>query len=114
MQRSELLGARRMEISKNQHVLKPIFSPGFVAAASLKDFRILECPEKHVPQRYVSEIVCVMSELMVYAVGFRSLKYEPEPRWSLDIPVIEEFPDRDQDSVIAGGANTPTKERIHD
>ena len=105
MQRRELFRAGCMNISKNKHVLETIFTPALVPAAAFKFPRIFERAKKHVPNRNVREVVCVMAELMMNPMRFWSLENKTEPRGSFDIPMIEEFPDRDKDCVIASGAD---------
>ena len=101
-----------MDIAKCEHVLESIFSPTLVAALAPELFRILECLEKNIPERDVGEIVCVMTELVMDAMRLRSLKDEAEPRGSFDVPVVEEFSERNQDRVIAGGLDAGAKQRV--
>jgi hypothetical protein len=102
-----------MNITKDQHVFEPILTPNLVAAASSECLGIFECPKEYVPKRNVREVVGVMAELMMHAMRFGSLENETEPRGSFDVPVIEEFPDCDENGVIASGPNTAAKYRIH-
>jgi hypothetical protein len=60
-------------------------------------------------KRNVCEVVGVMAELMMDAMRFGPLENEAEPRWSLDVPMIEEFPDCDENGVIARGAKAGAK-----
>jgi hypothetical protein len=63
-----------VNISKNEHVLEAIFTPAFIAAGSLKDFRIFECTEENVPKRNIGKIISVVMELMVDSMQFRALE----------------------------------------
>ena len=109
MQRCELLRTGRMNITKEQHVFEPVFAPTLVAAASFECSWVFECAKEHVPKRDVREIIGVMAELMMDAMRFGPLENETEPRGSFDIPVIEEFPDCDENGVIARSVNAGAK-----
>jgi hypothetical protein len=109
MQRCELFHTGRMNITKDQHVFEPILTPNLIAAASTECLGIFECAKEYVPKRNVREVVGVMVELMMDAMRFGPLENEAEPRGSFDVPMIEEFPDCDENGVIAGGANAGAK-----
>src|SRR5712691_3811395 len=109
MQRLKLFGAGRVHISKRQHVFESIFAPTLVTALSFKFLRILECDKEHVPDRDVREIVSMMVKLMMDAMRFRSLENETEPGRSFDVPVIEEFPNCNEDGVITSRLDAATK-----
>src|SRR5437762_906835 len=112
MQRLKLLRAGRVDIAKREHVFEAILAPAFVTAASIELFWIFERAEEHVPNRQVGEIIGVMTKLMMDAMGFRSLKDEAEPRGSFDVPVVEEFSERNQERVIAGGLDAGAKQWV--
>ena len=103
-----------MDIAKCEHVLESIFSPTLVAAPGPGLFRILECFEKNIPERDVGEIVCVMTELVMNAMRFRPLENVTQPRRCVNIPMVEEFADRDQDRVISGRLDAAAKQGIND
>jgi hypothetical protein len=109
MQGRELFCAGRMNIAKDQHVFKAILTPTLVTAASFECLGIFECAKEYVPKWNVREVVGVMAELMMDAMRFGPLENEAEPQGSLDVPMIEEFPDRDENGVIARGANAGPK-----
>jgi hypothetical protein len=94
-----------VHISKNEHVFESILAPTRVTAPAFKFLRISECAEEDVPKRDVREIICVMTELMMNAMRFGPLEDETEPRRSFDVPMIEEFANGDENSVIASGAD---------
>jgi len=98
-----------MNITKDQHVFEPILTPNLIAAASTECLGIFECAKEYVPKWNVREVVGVMVELMMDAMRFGPLENEAEPRESFDVPMIEEFPDCDENGVIAGGANAGAK-----
>ena len=98
-----------MNIAKNQHVFEPILTPNLVAAASSECFGIFECAKEYVPKRNVREVVGVMGELMMDAMRFGPLENKAQPRGSFDVPMIEEFPDCNKNSVVARGANAGAK-----
>ena len=99
-----------MDIPEQQHVFKAIFAPGFVAAATLEHLRVPERSEKHVPDWQIGKIIGVMSELMMNAMRFRSLKDKSEPLRRIDVPVIKKFPNRDQNRVVGGCIHTYSKQ----
>jgi hypothetical protein len=98
-----------MNIAKYQHVFEPILTPNLIAAASSECLGIFECAKEYVPKRNVREVVSVMAELMMNAMRFGPLKNEAEPQGGVDVPMIEEFPDRDENGVIARSANAGPK-----
>ena len=98
-----------MNITEKQHVLESILAPTLVAAAPIESFRILKCAENHVPNWNVREVVCVVLKLMMNPVGFRPLEDESDPRRSLDVPMIEEFTERDENGVIACSSHASAK-----
>jgi len=114
MQRREVLRAWRVNISKNQHVLESILTPTLVTAPSFECLRIFEGAKEHVPERNVPEVVCMMTELMMDPMRFWPLENETNPRGRFDIPMIEEFSERDEHSVISSCADAATEQRIHD
>jgi hypothetical protein len=84
-----------VDVAKGEHVLEAIFPPRFVTALAAKFCRVFEGAEEHVPNGQVGKVIGVMSKLMVNAMGFRSLEKVTEPSRRFDIPMIEEFADRD-------------------
>jgi hypothetical protein len=80
-----------MHVAKRDHVFETIFSPIIVATAPPKLCRVLEGAKDHVPDREISEVVGVMTELMMNAMGLRALEEVAEPSRCFDIPVIEKF-----------------------
>jgi len=114
MQRPKLFCARRMNIAKDQHVFESILTPSLISASAFESPWILERAKEHVPQRDIREVVGVMTELMVNPIRFRSLEDIADPRGRVDVPMIEEFTDRDQNCVISSGADASTKEWIDD
>jgi hypothetical protein len=109
MQRCELFYTGRMNITKDQHVFEPILTPNLIAAASSEFLGIFECAKEYVPKRNIREVIGVMAEPMMDAMRFGPLENEAEPRGSFDVPMIEEFPDCDENGVIARGANAGAK-----
>ena len=79
----------------NVHAKKHFAQTGFTrrpeAASAIPFAGIPEGAKKHVPHRKIGIVEGVNPFLMMYAVAFGSLKYVPEPTWSFDIPVINEF-----------------------
>jgi hypothetical protein len=114
MERRTVRHSRRVHIAKREHVVKAIFPPILVAATSAKLCRVLESSEKHVPDRQVGEVVCVMAKLMVHAVRLWPLEKVTEPLRCFDVPVVKEFSHCDQQRVIRGGHNITAKERVND
>jgi hypothetical protein len=105
MQRCELFHAGRMNITKDQHVFEPILTPNLIAAASCEFLGIFECSKEHVPQWNVREVIGVMVELMMDAMRFGPLENEADLRGSFDVPMIEEFPDCDENRVVLAVIN---------
>lgn len=105
MQRCELFRTGRMNITKDEHVFEPIFTPSLVPAASSECLGIFECAEEYVPKWNVREVVGVMTELVMDAMRFGPLENEAKPRRGFDVPMIKEFADRDENCVIPRGAN---------
>jgi hypothetical protein len=114
MQRRQLFCAGRMNIAKKQHVFESILAPPLISASAFEFLWIFERTEEHVPQRNIREVVGVMTELVVNPMRFRSLEDIADPRGRVDVPMIEEFTDRDQNCEIASGAYASTKEWIDD
>ena|SRR5947207_2328070 len=90
-----------MNVTKSQHVLEAAFTPIFIAASTFEGLRVFESSKEHVPKWDVREVIRVMTKLMMNAMRFGSLENETEPGGGFNVPVIEEFSDCDQDSVIA-------------
>jgi hypothetical protein len=109
MQRCELFHAGRMNIAKDQHVFKAILTPTLVSAASCESVGIFECSKEQVPKWNVSEVVGVMAELMMDAMRFGPLENEAEPRGSFNVPMIEEFPDCDENRAVSRSADAGAK-----
>jgi hypothetical protein len=103
-----------MNITKDQHVFKPILTPSLVAAAPPECVGIFERAKEYVPKGNVREVVGVMAELMMDPMRFGPLENEAEPRGSFDVPMIEKFADCNQNGVITSGANAGAKQRIHE
>jgi hypothetical protein len=68
-----------MNTAKDQHVFESVLAPILVAAASLKCLWILEGAKEHVPDWNIGEIICVMTKLMMDAMGFGPLENETNP-----------------------------------
>ena len=113
MQRCELFYTGRTNIAKYQHVFEPILTPNLIAAASSECLGIFEAAKEYVPKRNVREVVGVMAEPMMDAMRFGPLENEAEPRGSFDVPMVEEFPDCDENGVIAGSTDAGAKQWIH-
>ena len=109
MQGWELFRTGRMNITEEEHVFEPILTPNLVTAASFKCFGIFECAKEDVPKGNVREVIGVVAEPMMYTMRFGPLENEAKPRGSCDVPVIEEFPDCDENGVIARRANAGAK-----
>lgn len=109
MQSRELFRRGRMNIAEDQHVFEPVLAPTLVTAFPFKLFWIFKRAKEHVPKWNVGEIVCMMTKLMMNAMGFRPLEDESEPSGSVDVPMIQEFPDCDEDGVIASGTDAGAK-----
>ncbi|MEN3368612.1 MAG: hypothetical protein V7609_755 [Verrucomicrobiota bacterium] len=114
MERRTVRHSGRMHIAKSEHVVKAIFPPIFVAAASAKLCRVLEGAEEHVPDRQVREIVGVMTKLMMNAMRLRPLEKVADPGRRLDVPMIEELADCDEQRVVTRGSDVTAEERIDD
>ena len=74
MQRRGRLHPRRVDIAERDHVVEPILSPIFIAAALSESGRIFERSEKNVPDRQVGKIIRMMPELMIDAMRFGPLE----------------------------------------
>jgi hypothetical protein len=57
-----------MNVSKGDHVFESILAPIVETAAADETMWVDECPEEHVPNRQVGEVVGVMAELMMDAM----------------------------------------------
>jgi len=102
-----------VNVAKKQHVSESILAPTLVAALPLEFVWIFKCAKEHVPKWNVRKIIGVVTELMMDAVRFGPLKKVTNPRRRSDVPMVEEFPHRDENGVIAGGADGSAKQRIH-
>ena len=79
MERCELLCARRVNVSKSEHVFEAIFAPWLITAFAFKNVGIFECAEKNVPKRNIGKIVCMVAKLMMDPMRFGTLKDESQP-----------------------------------
>ena len=111
MERLQLFGARRVDVSKDKHVFKPVFPPIFVTAAAFECLWVLEGAEENVPKRNVGKVIGVMTKLVMDPMGFGTLKDEAEPGRGVDVPVIEEFADGDEDCVIGSRLQAGPEQR---
>jgi hypothetical protein len=114
MERSGAHHRSRVDIAKCQHVVEAILPPSLVTALTSKFCRVLERAEENVPNGQVAEVIGVMAELMVHSVRFRSLEKVTEPSGCFNVPMVEEFSNRDQQSVIPRGLEVAPEERVND
>jgi hypothetical protein len=85
-----------MDVAERDHVVEAVFPPILIAAAPPELCGIFESAKEHVPDGQIREVVGVMTELMMNAMGLRALEKVTEPGRRLDVPVIEELADRDE------------------
>lgn len=91
-----------MKIAEREHVFEAIFAPFLMTASGAEFLRVGEGPEEHVPDGKIGEVIGMMSELMMDAVRFRALENVTKPARRADVPVVENFTQRDADGVVAG------------
>ena len=103
-----------MDVPEDEHVIKSIFTPRFVAASSFEASRVFESAEQNVPDRNVREIISVVTKLMMHPMGLRPLKNKSEPGGRMNIPVVEELTDCDQDRIVASRAHAGPEKWEHD
>ena len=85
-----------MHVAKRDHVFETIFPPILIAATSAEFCRVFESAKEHVPNRQIREVVGVITELMMNAMGLRALEKVADPRRRLDVPVVEELAGGDE------------------
>src|SRR5215472_470592 len=107
-----------MNVHPTKHFAQTEFTRRPEAAPPIPFAGIPEGAKKHVPHGKVGIVEGVDTFLMMYAVAFRSLKYESEPTRSFYIPMINEFGQAAEHDCTRGGhrfnANTKIQNNAHD